>query len=119
MTDLLGGHLSMYFGGVMVLLPHVKSGKLKGLAVSTRKRSKAAPAILVLALHVLPIQLARFLCLRCRRRLCRSTMPVVIRTVVKILDGGQACQQEEQRYCHQDFHHCVEPTVQEWDATIP
>ena len=45
MTDLLGGHLAMYFGGVVALLPHVKSGKLKGLAVSTSKRSEAAPAI--------------------------------------------------------------------------
>lgn len=44
-TDLLGGHLSMYFGGVMAVLPHVKSGKLKGLAVSTRKRSEAAPGV--------------------------------------------------------------------------
>lgn len=49
MTDLLGGHLSMYFGGVMALLPHVKGGKLKGLAVSTRKRSEAAPAIPTIA----------------------------------------------------------------------
>ncbi len=49
MTDLLGGHLSMYFGGVMALLPHVKGGKLKGLAVSTRKRSEAAPAVPTIA----------------------------------------------------------------------
>lgn len=49
MTDLLGGHLAMYFGGVVALLPHVKSGKLKGLAVSTSKRSEAAPAIPTIA----------------------------------------------------------------------
>ena len=49
MTDLLGGHLSMYFGGVMALLPHVKGGKLKGLAVSTRTRSEAAPAVPTIA----------------------------------------------------------------------
>ena len=49
MTDLLGGHLSMYFGGVMALLPHVKGGKLKGLAVSTRKRTEAAPAVPTIA----------------------------------------------------------------------
>jgi tripartite-type tricarboxylate transporter receptor subunit TctC len=49
MTDLLGGHLSMYFGGVMALLPHVKDGKLRGLAVSTRKRSEAAPAVPTIA----------------------------------------------------------------------
>lgn len=49
MTDLLGGHVSMYFGGVMALLPHVKDGKLKGLAVSTPKRSEGAPLIPTIA----------------------------------------------------------------------
>ncbi|MBI3069462.1 MAG: tripartite tricarboxylate transporter substrate binding protein [Betaproteobacteria bacterium] len=44
-SDLLGGHVSMYFGGVLALLPHVKSGKVRGLAVSTRRRSDAAPNI--------------------------------------------------------------------------
>lgn len=45
LTDLLGGHVSMYFGNVLGLLPHVRSGKLKGLAVSTHSRSAAAPNI--------------------------------------------------------------------------
>ena len=45
LTDLLGGHVSMYFGNIVGLLPHVKTGKLKGLAVSTRSRSAAAPNI--------------------------------------------------------------------------
>lgn len=49
LSDLLGGQVSMYFGGVVALLPHVKSGKLKGLAVSTRKRSDAAPSIPAIA----------------------------------------------------------------------
>lgn len=45
LTDLLGGHVSMYFGNVLGLLPHVRSGKLKGLVVSTQSRSTAAPNI--------------------------------------------------------------------------
>lgn len=49
LNDLLGGHVSMYFSGVLAVLPHVKSGKLKGLAVSTRNRSDAAPAIPTIA----------------------------------------------------------------------
>ena len=49
LADLLGGQISMYFGGVVGLLPHVNSGKLKGLAVSTRGRSKAVPNIPTMA----------------------------------------------------------------------
>ena len=44
-TDLLGGHVSMYFTSINVLLPYVRSGKLKGLAVTTQRRSTAAPGI--------------------------------------------------------------------------
>jgi tripartite-type tricarboxylate transporter receptor subunit TctC len=44
-TDVIGGHVSLYFGGAVSLLPHVKAGKLKALAVSTRKRSQAAPDV--------------------------------------------------------------------------
>jgi tripartite-type tricarboxylate transporter receptor subunit TctC len=54
MSDLLGGHLSMYFGGIPPLLPHVKNGKLKGLAVSTKARSAAAPDIPTVAELGLP-----------------------------------------------------------------
>ena len=49
MSDLLGGQISMYFGGVPPLLPHVKRGRLKGLAVSTRERTNSAPDIPTIA----------------------------------------------------------------------
>ncbi len=44
-ADVIGGHVSLYFGGAVSLLPHVNAGKLKALAVSTRKRSQAAPDV--------------------------------------------------------------------------
>lgn len=49
LTDLLGGHVSMYFGGIVSLLPSVKTGRLNGIAVSTVKRSEAAPSIPTIA----------------------------------------------------------------------
>lgn len=49
LADLLGGQISMYFGGVPGLLPHVKAGKLKGLAITTHTRSIAAPNIPTMA----------------------------------------------------------------------
>ncbi len=45
LNDLLGGHVDMYFPGFPAAMPHVKSGKMKVLAVSSAKRSGAAPEI--------------------------------------------------------------------------
>ena len=43
MPDLIGGHVPMFFSGMPPAMPHVKAGKLRGLAVTTTKRSSAAP----------------------------------------------------------------------------
>jgi tripartite-type tricarboxylate transporter receptor subunit TctC len=45
LVDLLGGHVFTYFSGMPPAMPHVHAGKLRGLAVSTAKRSAAAPDI--------------------------------------------------------------------------
>lgn len=45
LTDLLGGRVEMMFESLAVVLPHVKSGKLRGLAVATTQRSPLAPEI--------------------------------------------------------------------------
>ncbi len=43
LADLIGGQVQMSFGGPPALLPHVKSGKLRALAITTLKRSPAFP----------------------------------------------------------------------------
>jgi tripartite-type tricarboxylate transporter receptor subunit TctC len=43
LNDLLGGHVDMFFSGFPAAMPHVKAGTLKLLAVSSGKRSGAAP----------------------------------------------------------------------------
>lgn len=43
LNDLLGGHVDLFFSGFPAAWPHVQSGKLKLLAVSTAKRTGAAP----------------------------------------------------------------------------
>jgi tripartite-type tricarboxylate transporter receptor subunit TctC len=43
--DLIGGHVDMFFSGMPPAVPHVKSGKLRALAVTTPKRSPAAPDV--------------------------------------------------------------------------
>ena len=42
-TDLLGGHVDMFFSGLPAITGHVKTGRLKLLAVSTAKRSESSP----------------------------------------------------------------------------
>lgn len=44
-ADVMGGQVNCGFLATPTVLPHVKSGKLKGLAVSTAKRSPLAPDI--------------------------------------------------------------------------
>ena len=44
-TDLIGGQISMSFDTITPVLPHIRSGKLRALAVTTIKRSPALPDI--------------------------------------------------------------------------
>ena len=44
-TDLLGGQINMSFDTVTPVLQHIKSGKLRALAVTTAKRSSALPDV--------------------------------------------------------------------------
>ncbi len=44
-SDLLGGQVPIMFNGVSVALPHIKAGKLRALAVTTRSRIPALPDV--------------------------------------------------------------------------
>jgi tripartite-type tricarboxylate transporter receptor subunit TctC len=45
LTDTIGGHVHMLFTGVPSLLPHVQSGRLRAIAISTLKRAAAMPDV--------------------------------------------------------------------------
>lgn len=45
LADLLGGHVTYFFSGMPAAIPHVKSGKLRLLAVSTANRAPALPDV--------------------------------------------------------------------------
>jgi tripartite-type tricarboxylate transporter receptor subunit TctC len=45
MTDLLGGQVTVMFNSIPTVLPHVRSGRIRGLAVGSATRSAAAPEI--------------------------------------------------------------------------
>jgi tripartite-type tricarboxylate transporter receptor subunit TctC len=53
-TDLLAGQVSMYFGTTPSTLPFVQSGRLRGLGVTTAKRTVAAPELPTIAEAGLP-----------------------------------------------------------------
>lgn len=44
-TDLLGGQVNMSFDTITPVLPHIKAGKLRALAVTTQQRSAALPDV--------------------------------------------------------------------------
>ena len=45
MTDLIGGQVNMFTADFAVMLPQVKGGKIRGLAVTSAKRSAAIPEL--------------------------------------------------------------------------
>ena len=49
LTDLVGGHTTSGFATLLPAMPHLKSGKLRALAVTTRKRSPMLPDVPPLA----------------------------------------------------------------------
>ena len=45
LNDLLGGQIQLFSGGPVVIYPHVKANRLRGIAVTSAKRSDAMPEI--------------------------------------------------------------------------
>lgn len=53
-VETIGGHVHMLAASISVLLPYVRSGKLRGIAVTTAKRSTLAPEFPTIAESGLP-----------------------------------------------------------------
>jgi tripartite-type tricarboxylate transporter receptor subunit TctC len=53
-TDLIAGHAAVMFNNVNTAVPHVKSGRLRALAVTTQMRSPALPGAPTVAESGLP-----------------------------------------------------------------
>src|SRR5919204_1020798 len=54
MTDLMSGEVQLMFGTIVALVPHIQAGKLRALAVTSRKRSPLLPDVPTLAESGLP-----------------------------------------------------------------
>jgi tripartite-type tricarboxylate transporter receptor subunit TctC len=53
-SDLLGGHIPMMFDSTIAIMPHIKSGKVKAIAISGAKRSPLLPDVPTFAEAGLP-----------------------------------------------------------------
>jgi tripartite-type tricarboxylate transporter receptor subunit TctC len=53
-ADLIGGRISLMFGGMVLTLPYVKAGKLRALATTGATRAKALPDLPTIAESGLP-----------------------------------------------------------------
>ena len=45
LTDLIGGHVEMIISGVPALVPHIKSGRIRSVAIGSLKRFPAIPEV--------------------------------------------------------------------------
>ena len=45
LSDLIGGHVEMIFSGVPALIPHIKSGRIRSVAIGSLKRFAAIPEV--------------------------------------------------------------------------
>lgn len=53
-SDLLGGHIPMMFDSTIAIMPHIKSGKVKPIAITSAKRSPLLPNVPTFAEAGLP-----------------------------------------------------------------
>jgi tripartite-type tricarboxylate transporter receptor subunit TctC len=54
LTDTVGGRIPLMIGNMLVVLPHVRNGRLRALGVTSGKRAEAAPDIPTIAEGGLP-----------------------------------------------------------------
>jgi len=48
-TDVIGGNVSIIFGNTLVVLPNMRNGRVRGLAITSAKRSSMAPELPTIA----------------------------------------------------------------------
>ncbi|OZI74497.1 Bug family tripartite tricarboxylate transporter substrate binding protein [Bordetella genomosp. 12] len=54
MADLLGGHVGFFFSSASAAMPHINSGRLRALAVSSRQRLAVLPAVPTISETLVP-----------------------------------------------------------------
>lgn len=53
-VDVVAGHIQLMFNSIITAMPHVRSGRLRALGVTSRKRTSAAPEVPTIAEQGMP-----------------------------------------------------------------
>jgi tripartite-type tricarboxylate transporter receptor subunit TctC len=84
-TELLGGHVDMLIGPSQALMPHVKAGKLRALAVTSAKRSPTLPELPTVAESVPGYEAFGWFGLAAPAATPRATVDTINAEVVRVL----------------------------------
>ena len=87
-TDLLGGHVQIMFAGPLALEQHIKSGRLRALAVADRRRSAVLPEVPTMTEAGFPgVETGTWYGMLAPARTPSSMIAVVQRAIVRILQA--------------------------------
>ena len=85
-TDVIGGNVSMTFGNTLTVMPGVKNGRLRGIAIATARRSAIAPELPTIAESGLPgFESGTWYALMAPARTPRDVVILINGAVVRIL----------------------------------
>ena len=89
MTDLMGGQVPVMFVSTAAARPHVRSGKMRALGISTAKRSPAMPEVVPLAESGVPgFNIASWVGLVSPRGTAPAIIARLNKEVAAVIDGG-------------------------------
>ena len=92
MTDLIAGQVHLLWVSIPSVLPHVKAGRLRALAVSTAKRSASAPDVPTVAESGPGFEYSNWNALFAPAKTSPAIVKVVNGAVVKILSEREVAQ---------------------------
>ncbi len=94
MTDLLGGQVQLIFGSVPPAIPHVRSGRLRALAVTSAQRSKVLPELpTMIEAGVKGFEVAQWQGLLAPARTPHAVIDRLYREIVRVLKQPEAAVQ--------------------------
>jgi tripartite-type tricarboxylate transporter receptor subunit TctC len=124
LTDLLGGQVQVAFDNLQPSIPHIKSGKLRGLAVTTTTRSDALPELPPIADTVPGYEASTWNGLSAPK----GTPPDIVEKLNKEVNAGLADATVKKRLADMgawpvpgspaDFNKIIEGEIEKWGKVV-
>ncbi len=125
MIDLIGGQVSFTITSILSVLPHLKSGKLRGIAVTTARRSSALPELPAIAESGLPgFEAANWYGILTTARTPRAIVDKLNRELVRIVaspDVGEkfsAQGADPETLSPADFERFIKAEIVKWAKVV-